>query len=581
MLDKSLLIRGGLVFCGRGARPHRADVVIVDGRVAAIGADLKPPPGAQILGAEGCWVMPGFIDLHTHYDAEVEVAPALLESVRHGVTTVVLGSCSLSMGLGEPSHLADMFCRVEAVPRSVVLPILEARKDWHTPAQYLDHLDRLPLGPNLACLLGHSTLRVAAMGLERSVTEGERPTEDEMARMLGWLDEALDAGYLGLSISLLQWDRMDGDVVRSRPMPSVFARWREYRRFARTLRRRNRVLQAVPSIVNKSTVVRLMLGSAGWLRPRLKTTLLSLMDVRADRLGPRLLGGMTWLINRLFRADVRLQMLPQVFDLWADGIDLVVFEEFEAGGAALHLQDAADRRRLLDDAAYRARFKQQWRDRWLPKAFHRDFAMSEVLACPDAAVVGRSFADIAAERGCDAVDAFLDLVSRHGTALRWYTVMGNDRPEVLQRFAAHPDILIGFSDAGAHLRNMAHYNYPLSLLRAAHAARATDRPFMSVERAVQRLTSEIADWMGLDAGVLEVGGRADVAVIDPAGLTDEVDAVVEQPVPAFGLTRLVRRNDAAVPWVIIGGRLAAEHGKPAPGLGTERGFGRVLRAKSP
>src|SRR2546430_11756968 len=103
--------------------------------------------------------MPGFIDLHTHYDAEIEVAPALAESVRHGVTTVVLGSCSLSLALGTPEDLADMFCRVEAIPYEIVRPLLEARKDWDGLTDYLEHLERLPLGPNVASFVGHSAVR--------------------------------------------------------------------------------------------------------------------------------------------------------------------------------------------------------------------------------------------------------------------------------------------------------------------------------------------------------------------------------------------------------------------------------------
>jgi N-acyl-D-aspartate/D-glutamate deacylase len=215
----------------------------------------------------------------------------------------------------------------------------------------------------------------------------------------------------------------------------------------------------------------------------------------------------------------------------------------------------------------------------LPKVFHRDFNQSKILACPDAAVVGKSFVEVARERGVDAVDAYLDLVAEHGTALRWYTVMANDRPAALERIVAHPDILVGFSDAGAHLRQMAHYNFPLRMLRLVREAEAKGRPVMSLERAVHRLTGEIGDWLGLDAGVLDVGKRADVVVIDPTGLDGSVDAAEEAPMENFGgLQRMVRRNQRAVRAVLVGGRLAVEEGKPRPELGQERGFGRVLRA---
>lgn len=574
-----LVVRAGTVFDGDGGPGRIADVLVGDGVIRG----LTPPgevmaPGAEVILARGCWVTPGFVDMHTHYDAEVEAAPALVESIRHGVTTVVTGSCSLSLAVGDPVDLADMFCRVEAIPREVVLPILERVVDWDGPAAYFDHLERRPLGPDLACLLGHSTIRAAAMGMARALDRRVRPTHAEMRRMEGWLKEALDAGYLGLSVSTLPWDKMDGEAFRSRPMPSVFATWREYRRLARILRARGRVLQAVPNISTKLDPPLFLLLSTGlWRRP-LKTTLVSMMDIRADRLAFRLAGALARLVNRWLRADFRMQALPDLFDLYADGVDLVVFEEFEAGAAALHLRDEGTRRALLEDPQYRARFKRQWRRRWMPRAFHRDLAHAEILGCPDRSVVGRTFAEVAAAWDCDPEDAFLDLVCRHGRALRWYTVMGNDRPRWLRWIVSHPDVLIGFSDAGAHLRNMAHYHFPLQLLRLALEARAAGEPFLSIGRAVQRLTSEITDWLGLPGGRVRAGERANLVVVDPDGLDERLDVVHEEPVAAFGgLRRLVRRSEGAVRATIVGGRCAWRDGRPHPLLGRERGFGRLLR----
>lgn len=135
------LIRGGLVFDGTGVDGRLADVLIGDGIVQRITSDIEAPDGAEVIDATGCWVTPDFIDLHTHYDAELELDPALGESVRHGVTTVLTGSCGLSFAMGGPENLADMFCRVEGVPRSEVLPLLERVKDWDDAKGYLDHLD--------------------------------------------------------------------------------------------------------------------------------------------------------------------------------------------------------------------------------------------------------------------------------------------------------------------------------------------------------------------------------------------------------------------------------------------------------
>jgi len=577
-----VVIRDGLVFDGTGAPPKRCDVGVRGTEIAALSeAPLPAEPGTRVVDAGGRWVTPGFIDLHTHYDAEVELAPSLSESVRHGVTSVMVGSCSLSLGLGTPEDLADMFCRVEGIPYDVVRDLLERSKTWDTLPGYLDHLARLPLGPHISSLAGHSAIRAHVMGLARSLERTAVPTSDELARMERILEEALDAGYFGVSIQTLPWDKMGGGrPFRSRPLPSAFARWSEYRRLTRIARRRDRIFQGVPNITTKVNVVNFLLESAGILRKPLKTTIISMMDVRVNRGLYKLSQFLSRTVNRLLNGNFRWQALPEIFDLWADGIDLVVFEEFGAGVAALHLQDAAARRELFEDPKYRRWFKRQWRSKLLPKVFHRDFNQSRILRCPDESVVGKSFAQVARETGRDGVDVFLDLVARFGTALRWYTVMANDRREALEDIVSHPDVLIGFSDAGAHLRNMAHYNFPLRMLRLVREAERRGAPLMPPERAVYRLTGEIAGWFGMDAGTIEVGKRADVVVLDPERLAADLDSPEERPMENFGgFVRLVSPDSGAVRAVLINGKPAVWDGAMSPALGRERGFGTVLRAR--
>lgn len=577
-----LVLQRGLVFDGTGAPPIVADVAIHDGRVARIDRrPIDPREASRVVDCSGSWVTPGFIDLHTHYDAEVEVAPGLSESVRHGVTTVLLGSCSLSLALGTPDDLADMFCRVEAIPDAIVRPLLHRTKSWDGHREYFAHLEELALGPNVVSFVGHSALRAHVLGMERSLDSTVVPNEDELARMDRLLVEALDDGYLGMSVQTLPWDKVGGTrSVRSRPLPSTFAPWSEVRRLGHLLRERGRILQGVPNPAAKLTVFRFAMESMGIFRRPLKTTLISMMDLRSARWLRHLASLLSRGVNLVLGGDMKWQALPEVFDLWADGIDLVVFEEFGSGAAALHLDDQAARAKLLADPEYRERFRRDWTNRFLPRAFHRDFNQSEILACPDRSVVGKSFATVARERGADAVDTFLDLVVAHGNALRWYTVMGNDRRPALERIVSHPDVLIGFSDAGAHLRQMAHYNFPLRMLRLVRKAAERGEPVMSVERAVHRLTGEIADWLAIDAGTLKKGSRADVCVLDPAALGDEVDRAELAPMDFFeGYERLVRRNDAAIRHVFVGGREAITGGKPAPDLGVAR-LGAVLRSST-
>ena len=566
------VLRGGLVFDGRGRPAEIRDVGVDGDRVAAV--SKTPLAGARVVDCRGKWVVPGFIDCHTHYDAEIELGPELGESLRHGVTTVTLGSCSLSLALGDPDDLADLFCRVEAIPDEYVRPLLREKKTWENHRDYYAHLDGLALGPNVASFVGHSAMRAHVMGIARSLKKDVVPERVEIAAMQSMLEEALDAGWLGLSVQTLPWDKVGGDRdIRSRPLPSTFARWSEYRKLTPILRERGRILQGVPSPTRPMSSLLFFVESAGIVRKRLKTTLISMMDLRASRTIRHFTTAMARVFNACFDADFRWQALPELFDLWADGIDLVVFEEFGAGAAALHLAEHAQRIELLRDPEFRVRFRKDWTDKYSPKFFHRDLAQSLVLAAPDASLVGKSFAEIAKTRGHDAIDTFLDLVAEHGTKLRWYTVMANDRPDVVREMVSNPDVLIGFSDAGAHLRQMAHYNFPLRMLRLAR-----DSKFMSIERAVHRVTGEIADWLGIDAGTIAPGKRADVVVVDPEALDDELDRAVEAPMECFrGFSRMVRRNDAAVKLVMVGGRVAFSDGARSDVLGREK-LGRVLRA---
>jgi len=570
-----LAINAGLIFDGSGAPGRIGSVGVRAGVVVEVrDAPFAASEARTTVDARGRWVMPGFIDLHTHYDAEVEAAPALLESLRHGVTTVVVGSCSLGTVLSAPVDIADMFTRVEAIPREQVLPLFERVKTWCTPAEYRAHLDALPLGPNVAAFLGHSDLRCSVLGLDRAVEPRLRPGDDELARMERLLDDALDAGYLGMSANTNRWDKLGGERHRSQPLPSTFARWRELRRLCRPLRARGRVLQAIPNISAKYDLFLFLRESIGLRRPPLKTTLVSIADVRSNRALWRGLAAIARAANAGLRADLRLQALPMPFELFVDGLDAPVFEELGAGTAALHLGDLRARSALLRDPKYRRWFRRQWTSVIAPKVFHRDFRQSRIVACPDRSLIGRSFAEVAATRGGDLVDVFLDLCAEHGDALRWYTTVGNDRPAQLRRIVALPDILIGFSDAGAHLRNLAFYNFGLHLLRIARDG----APGLPVARAVHRLTGEIADWLGLDAGRLAPGARADLVVVDPAHLDASLDAHAEAAMPELGgVTRMVRRNDAAVPQVIVGGRVAVTAGVPAPDLG-RAGHGRFLAA---
>jgi N-acyl-D-aspartate/D-glutamate deacylase len=573
------IVKNGRFFDGSGAPSAIRHLGIVDGRVAAVSEQPLDETGCpDVVDATGQWVMPGMVDIHTHYDIEVLDGPDLTESVRHGVTTVLLGSCSLSTVHVGPVDAGDLFGRVEAIPRKHVIRAVQQHQTWRSAREYVAALEALPLGPNLAAFIGHSDLRTAVMGLDRATRKDVRPTRRQVATMAELLREALDAGFVGMSAQQLLFDKLDGDLCRSRTLPSTFAERRELKPLRSQLRSRGRVLQAGPDVKRPQSVITQAFGSIGWRRPALKTSLLSAADIKAIPFVIHLLRGLSALVNRL-GGDFRFQHLPVPFEVYADGIDLVIFEEFGAGAAALHLQEKLARDELMRDPAYRARFRKDYESKYGPRVWHRDFFDAEIVACPDPSVVGKSFGQVGVERGGQhPVDAFLDLVLEHGTAIRWRTTISNHRPELLKKIAREPGVQMGFSDAGAHLRNMSFYNFGLRLLKHVRDAEKAGRPFISSEQAVHRLTGELADWYGLDAGHLRVGDRADLVVLDPERLDDSLEAYAEAPVEQYdGLSRMVNRNDATVPLVMVGGRVVWRDGEATDVLGTER-TGRFLRA---
>ncbi|WP_280478210.1 N-acyl-D-amino-acid deacylase family protein [Nocardia cyriacigeorgica] len=575
-----LLIKNGIWFDGTGAAPRTADLGVRDGEVVEISsAPLDAAEADEVIDATGQWVLPGFVDVHTHYDAEMLCSPALTESVRHGVTTAIIGNCSLTTILASNEECADIFSRVEAVPREAVIRVLETHRTWSSPGEYAKAIDELDLGLNIAAFLGHSDMRIHVMGMDRAVDDQVRPTAAEIDRMVAILDGALDAGFLGLSATTNWIDKLDGDLYRSRSLPSTFVKGREFRALNTVLRARDRILQSTPQISLTPNLPKFFLAASGRFRKkRLKVSLLAAADSKAY---PPIVYFMMYgapIINRLLKGRFQWQHLPVPFTVYADGIDLVVFEEFGSGAAALDIKDQVERNELLKSEEYRRWFRRDYQNKLSPKIWHRNLYDATIVECPDSTLVAKSFGQIADERGVHPVDAFLDLVLEYGPKLRWRTTIANHRPKYLDKLAANKHVHMGFGDAGAHLRNMAFYNYHLRLLERVKSAQGQRKPFLTLDRAVHRLTGELADWYNLDAGRLRVGDRADIAIVDPNRLDQSVHGLAEQEMPEYGgLRRMVNRGEA-VRATIVNGRVVYREGRFADGLGKTWGPGRFLPA---
>ncbi len=575
-----IVIENGLYFDGSGAPGRLAHLGIRDGRVQKVSAaPLNGGPDCKRIDATDRWVTPGFIEPHSHYDAEVIIAPALSESVRHGVTTVMTGICSISMVCAEAEDCSDLFTRVEAVPREQVLPLLKEKKTWHTPGEFRRFFEQHPLGPNLAAFIGHSDLRAATMGLVRSASHN-RPSEAELQKMEDLLREAMEAGFLGMSSMTTRPDCLDGERARAKPPPSTYANCSEYRRLHRVLRDHGRVLQSAPDAVGKLNVFAFLWESIGWLRKPLKITLLTALDLKSQPYLHYITPLAGWVANTLLGANLRWQFLPSPFLIYAYGLDFNSFGELQDARILRDFKDPDHPYEEAQKPEFRALLRKDMKSMLTAGLWHRDFSDAWVVECPDEELIGKNFREIGDLLNKDPVDAFLDLAIEHRRALRWGIQFGGDRTHVMRKLCRSQQVHIGFADSGAHLENLASYNFPLCMLKLVLDAQKNGEDFMRISHAVHRLTGELGDWYGIDAGHIREGDRADVVVINPAGLGEEVWQMTDAFFPAFDMKRLVNRNDDAVDYTLVNGQLAySRKAGFAEALGRERGFGQFLPAR--
>jgi N-acyl-D-aspartate/D-glutamate deacylase len=585
-----------------------ADVAIADGRIVARGADLPASGARRVIDARGRWVLPGLVDVHTHYDLEVELDPRLPESVRHGTTTVVLSNCSLGLAFGNQRHtgsdpIVDCFTRVENIPKSLLAKAGDLAT-WRTPRAYLEHLDAMPLGPNVVPMIPHSMLRVEVMGLEAAITRD--PTPEEVDRMAAILDGALADGFAGFSTDYLPFHYLANDPHRRRKIPTQHARFPELRALVDVVRRHGRVWQTTPPKDNPIASLRNFLLSCGRLHGKPVTvTAVAAMDVGTNPWLLRLAGLVVNLVNsRLLGGRLWFQSLPARFKVWSDGPVNPTAEEIDTL-RELNERDVEDREgrlAILRDPAWRARFRAWWdagrrpwtlawirrRLRYEKDQLPRDLAAFVLDRGPVGVWRGETMAEVrrrllgwqrsgegardAAEAEAftafptqpDDADFLLHLFEAFDVDQSWWMVSANADEATVDRVLHDERFLPGFADSGAHITNMAFYDVNLRALQLA-----ARRGPAAVARMVERLTRLPASLFGLDVGTLDVGARADVVLIDPTALAayDAEARVARVHRAVFDHEQLVNRSDGVVDRVIIAGRVAWEGLDFAPELG--------------
>ena len=621
MAQWDLLVTGAKVFDGEGTPGRIEDVAIKDGVVAARGRDLPREAAAQSVDAKGQWLLPGMLDIHTHLDLEVEVAPALEEVVRHGTTTVLVGNCSLGTCFGaqetegqEP--IVDCFTRVENIPKKVLRKCAEAMT-WDNPEDYLKHFESLNLGPNIAAFVPHSMLRIEVMGLDASISRA--PTELELQKMEQILAGAMELGYLGLSTDGLPFHYLSNDPHTDKRIPTQFASFKELRRLLKVVRNSDRVWQTTPIIENRLKALFYFTLTSGRLFGKpLKTSALSAMEMTAAPNSSKLFLGVAKLLNsKLLDGRLHFQALGTNFRVWSDGIVSPLFEELSSTAELIALEhdDYEGRQRLMHDPEWVERFRKEWRhgrtgDDFASWKAKRGLPDSLVIREPEKLIFdgapcsnwdGESFADVMAraqkfqtgdpsvvrsdsEREAfekidlplaDDADFALHMLRSYDKSFRFYADVANAENRSTLEFLLHENTLPGFNDSGAHITNMAFFDSNLMSLKLAK-----EQGEDVVAKVVKRLTKDPADTFGLDAGSLSIGARADMVLINPEALDgwepDQTRELVYREI--FEHEQMVNRPSGIVGSVYIAGELAWDGETGAgPTLGN-RPLGRYLHS---
>ena len=581
---------------------------------------MEAKSASRVIDATGLWLMPGLFDIHTHYDLELEVAPGLPESTRHGTTSVVIANCSLGLAFGSQRDgtndpIVSCYARVENIPKSVLKSCAD-NITWDNPRDYLDHLETLNLGPNVAVLFPHSMLRIDAMGFDNSVTRD--PSKKEIGNMKETLKKALKSGYAGFSTDALPFHYLAAQPHCEKTIPTQFAKYNELKQLAQVVREQESTWQATPPKDSVFGTLRTFLLTSGRLHGKpLRTTVVAALDIANNWKLSRMVKTLSGLLNsKLIQGDFHMQALGAPFKIWSDGAITPIAEEIPELRRLneTDLEDRETRRMIMNEPEYIKLFKSMWmrgKQGWNLDRLKRilnieDFAFNRTLAdmtvdrCPQKNWQGMDFQSLfdrvlsikqnqfddvltkAEEKlvktdffwVADEGDFMLQMLRTFDTDLSWSTVTANRDLKVVRELLMDPKLLPGFNDSGAHLTNMAFYDVNLRSLQLAAEGGDEDVAYM-----VKRLTKDAADVFGVAGGTIYEGDVADLILIDPKKLQDYDGEKNVQRVhrEEFKHEQLVNRSDDVVPLVMIGGHTAWENNNFDSDLG-QKPMGRLLRA---
>jgi N-acyl-D-aspartate/D-glutamate deacylase len=554
MADAEIVIRGGTVIDGTGGPGRQADVAVSGDRIVAVDGGLR---GERELDASGQVVAPGFVDIHTHYDAQVFWDPWLTPSAFHGVTSVVAGNCGFSIAPIRPDHVALMAHTLQHV-EDMSFDTLTAGVPWsefESFNQYYDAIERRGMALNYGCYVGHTAVRLYVMGDDAY----ERPaTAEELERMQQVVAESMAAGAIGFASSYNPLHNGD----RGRPVPSRVADLDELAALLEPVRESGKgVVALLPGgVINNPDLFKLQ-KQVG--RPFTWTALLTLQGhpyhekVVAEHDQAWAEGVEVW---------PQVSCRPLVFQMnLAEPFTLNTRPSF----SALMGKTREERVAAYRDPLWRAT---AWEEMGSQKglAFNwSSLSVAESDCRPD--LVGRRVQDLAEERGGTPLDAMLDISLEDDLHTRFWSVLANNDLEGIAWLLPRDHVLLGLADSGAHVSQLCDACFATDLL----GNWVRDRGVMPLERAIHKLTAEPAAVYGLsDRGSIAVGKAADICVFDP-------ETVAPGPLrrirdfPADG-ERLTADAPTGVTHVLVNGVPIREDGDVRPeGLNSHPG--RLLR----
>ncbi|MGI8329410.1 N-acyl-D-amino-acid deacylase family protein [Actinomadura scrupuli] len=513
-----LLLRRASLIDGSGGPARAADVAVDGDRISAVRAcgELAPGPGTEVVDLAGLTLAPGFIDVHTHYDAQILWDADLTPSSWHGVTSVVMGNCGFGVAPTLPEH-RDIIVRTLENVEGMSLEALEAGIDWcfETFPEYLAAIDQRPKRLNMGAFIGHSPLRLFVTGgEERPATPGEVETMCRIVR------EAIAVGAIGFSTSR----QPAHQGAYGRPVPSRYAEPDE--------------VYAIASVLGElgKGILQVSIGPGMFVdqfseiaeRYGVPVTWTALM-ARADKPGAALR-----MVERggLLPGEVYPQIACRPIVMQISMSDPVPFAEIDVWKDVL-ARPRAERAGLYRDAGWRERARAAtldgWSHRW-PKT-----SVEETRVHHDA--IGIPLDRLASDRGTTPFDLMLDLALSDDMATRFRIVLDNDGDDEVGELLADKRTLLGLSDAGAHASQLCDACYSTHLL--GHWVR--ERKALTLEHAVWRLTGHPHQAFRIaDRGLVREGFHADLVAFDPETVgTTPVERVHDQP---GGADRLIVRS---------------------------------------